>query len=143
MKYINLCVLLILLCTTVSLAFAENDLGAKAASDAYAKAVATLEREREQKKQEGLKQKEQLKRMEEDASTQEAERQAESAALQKECGKDYGEIRVGMKLARVQRCVGEFFLSGQRSSKYGTVDYYTRGDAYLFVKKGKVVAWGN
>lgn len=62
--------------------------------------------------------------------------------VQKECGNDYGQIRAGMKLSRVQKCVGEFFLHGQVKGKYGLVDYYTRGDTYLYVKNGRVVAWG-
>lgn len=61
--------------------------------------------------------------------------------IAKECGKDYGQIRVGMTLSRAQKCVGEFFLHGQIEGKHGTVDYYTRGDIRLYVKKGKVVAW--
>lgn len=61
--------------------------------------------------------------------------------INKECGKDYGQIRVGMSLSRVQKCVGEFFQHGQVKGKHGTIDYYTRGDIHLYVKKGKVVAW--
>lgn len=63
--------------------------------------------------------------------------------IEKECGQDYGQIRVGMKLSRVQKCVGEYFLRGQTKSRFGTVDEYGRGDTYVFVKGGKVVAWGN
>ena len=63
------------------------------------------------------------------------------AFIEKECGRDYMDIRVGMTLSRVQKCVGEFFLKGQLTTKSGVVDHYTRGGAYLYVKNGKVVAW--
>jgi len=63
--------------------------------------------------------------------------------VDRECGKDYMNIRVGMQLPRVQKCVGEFFLRGQAKRKEGIVDYYTSGGAYLYVKNGRVVAWGN
>jgi len=63
--------------------------------------------------------------------------------VNKKCGDDYGQIRVGMKLSRIQKCVGEFSLRGQVKGKYGVVDHYTRLDTYLFVKNGKVVAWGD
>lgn len=63
--------------------------------------------------------------------------------IEKECGQDYGQIRMGMKLSRVQKCVGEYFLRGQTKNRFGIVDEYGRGDTYLFVKDGKVVAWGN
>lgn len=72
-----------------------------------------------------------------------AQRQALAEKLQKQCGKDYGQIKVGMNLDRVQKCVAEFFLSGQISTKNGIVDHYTRGDSWLYVKKGKIVAWGD
>lgn len=62
--------------------------------------------------------------------------------VQNECGKDYGQIRAGMKLSRVQKCNGEFYLHGQVQWKGRTVDYYTRGDAFLYIKNGRVVAWG-
>lgn len=62
--------------------------------------------------------------------------------VKKECGEDYLNIRVGMKLSKVQKCVGEFYLRGQMNTKAGVVDHYTRGDSYLYVKKGRVVAWG-
>lgn len=63
--------------------------------------------------------------------------------INKECGKDYSKIRVGMKLERVQKCVGEFYLQGQTEKKGAVYDYYTRGDSWLYVKKGRIVAWGD
>lgn len=71
-----------------------------------------------------------------------AQNEANEEALQKQCGNDYKNLRVGMKLDRVQKCVAEFFLRGQVKTKNGVVDHYTRGDSYIYVKKGKVVAWG-
>lgn len=62
--------------------------------------------------------------------------------VNKECGDDYGQIRVGMKLERAEKCNGEFYLHGQVQYKGSTVDYYTRGDTYLYISNGKVVAWG-
>lgn len=72
-----------------------------------------------------------------------AEIDAETARMEKLCGADYGEIRVGEKLSRVQECFGEVYLHGQIQTKYGVVSSYTRGDVWLYVKKGKVVAWGD
>lgn len=62
--------------------------------------------------------------------------------INKECGKDYGQIRVGMSLKQVNKCYGEIFLHGQAKWKGGSVDYYTRGNTYIYAKNGKVVAWG-
>ncbi|WP_173201852.1 hypothetical protein [Geobacter sp. SVR] len=84
-----------------------------------------------------------MEREEEEKEAQlEAEREAEELKVQKACGKDYGQIRVGMTLAQVQKCVGEFFIHGQASWKGSVVDYYTRGGTYLYIKNGRVVAWG-
>jgi len=63
--------------------------------------------------------------------------------IAKECGNDYDKIRIGMKLDRVQKCVAEYFLRGQVKTKNGVVDHYARGDSWMYVKKGKVVAWGD
>jgi hypothetical protein len=63
--------------------------------------------------------------------------------INKECGNDFGKIKVGMKLDQVQKCVAEFYLRGQLKTKDGVVDHYTRGDSYLYIKKGRVVAWGD
>jgi len=58
------------------------------------------------------------------------------------CGDDYQNIKVGMKLSRVQQCYGEVFLRGQVKTKNGIVDQYGRGGLWLYVKKGRVIAWG-
>lgn len=64
------------------------------------------------------------------------------AFVDNQCGKDYGQIRVGMKLSRVQKCVGPFTLRGQVKGKNGILDHYTRGGSYIYTKNGQVVAWG-
>ncbi|MDD5106091.1 MAG: hypothetical protein PHC49_10790 [Desulfuromonadaceae bacterium] len=62
--------------------------------------------------------------------------------VRKECGDDYQKIRVGMKLAQVQKCVAEYFLHGQTGFGGSVVDYYKRGGAYLYVRNGIVEGWG-
>jgi hypothetical protein len=72
---------------------------------------------------------------------QEAEYEAAIAEQKQICGKDYGEIRVGMTLSRVTQCVGEFDLSGQVKKNGVTLSKYYRDRTYLYVKNGKIVAW--
>lgn len=63
--------------------------------------------------------------------------------ITKQCGNEYRKIRVGMSLSRVQKCYGgELFLRGQVHTKFGTVSEYGRGNVYLYIKNGKVAAWG-
>lgn len=90
----------------------------------------------------GLQEEEARKKHEAEQAAIDAQNEAHEEALQKQCGNDYKNLRVGMKLDRVQKCVAEFFLRGQVKTKNGVVDHYTRGDSYIYVKKGKVVAWG-
>ncbi len=72
-----------------------------------------------------------------------AQYEAEEEALQKQCGSDYKNLKIGMKIDRVQKCVAEFFLRGQVKTKNGVVDHYSRDGKHLYVKNGRVVAWGN
>lgn len=113
-----------------------------AAKDAYEKAIADQQAKKERARQEAQAQQKEFRRFEAEQAAIAAENEAMNKALQKECGKDYGQIRVGMKLSRVQKCNGEFYLHGQVQWKGRTVDYYTRGEAFLYIKNGKVVAWG-
>lgn len=108
--------------------------------DLYAKQAAERRVAEEESRQWRLKEEETRNEAE---AVQEAQYEVEEEALQKQCGNDYKNLKVGMKLARVQKCVAEFFLRGQVRTKNGVVDHYTRGSAYLYVKNGKVVAWGN
>lgn len=82
------------------------------------------------------------KNVEAEQAVTDAQNEADEEERQKQCGTDYKNLRVGMKLDRVQKCVAEFFLRGQVKTKNGVVDHYTRGDSYIYVKKGRVVAWG-
>lgn len=111
-----------------------NDIAARQEAEQKAKAI-------EEEKQAGINRVEQEEREKLEAQ-QAAEDKAAEKTLRRECSKDYGQLRVGMKLDRVQKCVAEFSLKGQIKTKDGVVDHYTRGDSWLYVKKGKVVAWG-
>jgi len=75
------------------------------------------------------------------AEQEEKERDAYIASLQKECGDDYKNIKVGMTLDRANKCYGEFFQRGQVQTKYGIVSRYSRGGVHLFVKNGQILAW--
>lgn len=107
--------------------------------DLYAKQAAERRAAEEDSRQLRLKEEEIKNKAE---AEQEAQYEAEEEALQKQCGNDYKNLRVGMKLDRVQKCVAEFFLRGQMKTKKGVVDHYSRGGTYLYVKNGRVVAWG-
>jgi len=110
---------------------------------AYEKAVADQKAKQELQRQKHLEEQEQFRKFEAEQAAIEEQYEADQQALQKECGGDYGQIRVGMTLTRVQKCVAEFFLRGQIKTKNGVVDHYTRGNSWMYVKKGKVVAWGD
>lgn len=66
---------------------------------------------------------------------------AKEAAMQKLCGADYKQVRVGMTFARVQQCVGEFELVSQISRADGVVSTYRRRNGHVYVMDGKVIAW--
>lgn len=104
--------------------------------------AAERERALEASRIRGLQEEEGRKKHEAEQAVIDAQNEADDEALQKQCGNDYKNLRVGMKLDQVQKCVAEFFLRGQVETKNGVFDHYTRGDSYLYVKKGRVVAWG-
>lgn len=150
MKHIFLCGLFMVLCIPTIVLSGEfpgyeaiENSPPSPGRDAYLKVL------REQKEKEVIRQKkaqeqqELFKKFEAEQADLAAQYEIEQETLQRECEKDFGQIRVGMKLERVQKCVAEFFLRGQVKTKDGVVDHYTRGDSWLYVKKGKVVAWGD
>ena len=109
---------------------------------AYDKVVAEQAAKKEVEAQQYLQQQEAWKKLEVEQAEIDAQIAAAEEVRQKQCGKDYGQVKVGMKLSRIQKCTGEFNLHGQVKWNKSIVDYYTRGDVYLYVKNGKVVAWG-
>lgn len=119
------------------------DSSAQESAEKYKLLAAEVAANKERERQDQLKKREdEEKAFKAQAAQEDAERAEIEAALQKECGDEYDQIRIGMKLTRVQQCVGEFYLRGQVKTKNGVVDHYTRDGAYLYVKDGNVVAWG-
>lgn len=106
----------------------------------HAKVTAGKEQERKSKIE---KRENEQRAFEEQVAQQDAERTAYEAKMLKLCGNDYNQIRVGMKLDRVMKCSGEFYLQGQTTKNGIIYDYYTRGDSWLYISKGRVVAWGD
>ena len=70
-----------------------------------------------------------------------AEEDRQEAALEKACGRDYNQPRVGMTAARADQCVGDLIMKSQINRRDGVVTTYLSGSYYLHVMAGKVVAW--
>jgi hypothetical protein len=137
--FMFLCSLFILSCVLPQVVKADEP---SAAKEAYNKAVAAQAAKKKAKSEKWAKEEEIRKKAEAEQAEIDAQHEADEVNKQKACGKDYMNIRVGMTLDRVEKCVGEFFLHGQIKSKHGAVDHYTRGNTYLYIKNGRVVAWG-
>ena len=138
--------LFILLCGLFTLV--PQHVKAQETRDVYERVVAEQEATRERKRAEGLNLREEARKAEVEMAEQEAREEAAEAEKQKSCGDDYMKIRVGMKVSQVQKCYGEFHLQGQVKTKDGVVSEYRRGNGYvegseyLYIKDGRVVAWG-
>lgn len=68
---------------------------------------------------------------------------ASEAEREKRCGKDYGQVRVGMTLQRAAECSGDFSLVHQVQQPDGTLSTFRDGRVFIHVKAGRVVAWSN
>lgn len=68
------------------------------------------------------------------------EQDQEEAAQKRKCGKDFGAIRVGMAIARLQECTGAAYVT-ETVSKDGVVETYQTQFDIVDVKNGKVVSY--
>ena len=111
----------------------ENAVIYSAATQIIKEQEAAIQKERQDK----------IEKEEAEAQAEQAEYDAAAAAQEKVCGDDLGEIRVGMKLSRVEQCFGKFFLVGQFKANKDIYFKYRRGDTYLHVRDGRVIAWNS
>lgn len=140
--FMFLCSLFILTCVVIHEAKAEQSSLEAQLEKNYKSLIRQQTSDREEAGKKWQEQEKIRKNVEAEQAVIEAQNEADEEARQKQCGNDYKNLRVGMTLDRVQKCVAEFFLRGQVKTKNGVVDHYTRGDSYIYVKKGRVVAWG-
>lgn len=64
----------------------------------------------------------------------------EDAVLQHKCGKDYQRLRVGMKLSRLEDCVGATYETETVTEK-GRIETYRTTFDWVHVKNGVVVGF--
>ena len=60
----------------------------------------------------------------------------------KACGKDYANMKVGMRFIQAKDCLPDLKLIGQVSTPKGTVSNYSNGDFFVREVGGEVIAWG-
>lgn len=66
---------------------------------------------------------------------------ADEAAKEKTCGKDYGELRVGMTLKRVEQCLEALAFETETVSKAGKVETYRSTFYWIQARNGRVVSY--
>lgn len=64
----------------------------------------------------------------------------EDSALKRKCGKDYGALRIGMSIKRLEECTGAVLLT-QTVDKAGRVDTYRTNFDWVNVQNGKVISY--
>lgn len=100
------------------------------------------EADRQAKLQEEQKQYELEREREERAEQrQQAKLKADRVLKMKQCGDDYGKPRIGMSLARVKECVGNFKLVSEINRADGVVSTYRSSGMYIHVMGGRISAW--
>lgn len=60
----------------------------------------------------------------------------------KACGKDYANMKIGMRFIKAKDCLPDLKLIGQVSTPRGTVSNYSNGDFFVSELGGEVIAWG-
>lgn len=68
------------------------------------------------------------------------EQEHEEAAQKRKCGKDYGAIRVGMAIDRLEECSGAVYVT-ETVTKGGVIETYRTMFDMVDVKDGKVVSY--
>lgn len=65
----------------------------------------------------------------------------EEAAKEKACGKDYGELRVGMTIKRFEQCNEAVTFETETISKDGSIKLYSSTFWWIRVKSGRIVSY--
>lgn len=60
----------------------------------------------------------------------------------KACGKDYANLKVGMRFIQAKDCLPDLKLVGQVSTPRGEVSDYSNGVFFMRELGGEVIAWG-
>jgi len=66
---------------------------------------------------------------------------ADVQAKEKTCGKDYGELRVGMSVKRFEQCNEAVTLETEKVEKGGATQIYASTFYWIHVRNGKVVSY--
>lgn len=83
-----------------------------------------------------------LKQFQDEQAAYERQVAADVSARRARCGKDFGQLQVGMTLARARDCVARFARVGQVAVPgLGTVETYRAGAILLNVRDGVIVQW--
>lgn len=88
--------------------------------------------EREYKEEQAVLNKRQQESFQEDAR--------EESAQKRKCGKDYMTLRIGMKIQRVEECLGAVYVT-ETTSKSGVTETYRTTFDLVQVKDGRVVSY--
>jgi len=70
----------------------------------------------------------------------ETEEEKEEAALKRQCGKDYMALRVGMKIKRLEQCLGAIYETETVTQK-GTIETYRTTHNWVYVQNGVVTGF--
>lgn len=65
----------------------------------------------------------------------------EEQAKEKACGKDYGELRIGMTLKRFEQCNEALSFETEAVTKAGTVEIYHSTFYWIHARGGRIVAY--
>jgi hypothetical protein len=68
------------------------------------------------------------------------EQDKEEAAQKRKCGKDYGVLRIGMSIDRLQDCMGAVYVT-KTVRKDGVIETYRTMFDLVNVKDGKVISY--
>lgn len=63
------------------------------------------------------------------------------AGKEKACGKDYGELRVGMTIKRVEQCLEALSYETETVSASGRVDIYSSTFYVIRAQNGRVISY--
>lgn len=66
---------------------------------------------------------------------------ADEVAKEKACGKDYGELRVGMSVQRFEQCNEALIHETERVSEAGRIDIYRSTFYLIHARNGRITAY--
>lgn len=66
---------------------------------------------------------------------------ADEVAKEKACGKDYGELRVGMTIKRVEQCLEALSYETEKVGQGGKVEIYSSTFYWIQARNGKVISY--